>query len=155
DRQGREDDVRGARVHRLPRALPVAPLAGAAPRLRRARPRRDRAPEAAVMAWRDPTALAALALVPLAAAFFWWARRRRARALATFVEAALLPTVAPDLDRRRRLVRAGLAIAGVAALALALAGPMWGFHWEEVRREGIDLVVALDTSKSMLATDVA
>src|SRR5258706_4559645 len=32
---------------------------------------------------------------------------------------------------------------------------MWGFHWEEVRGEGIDLVVALDTSKSMLATDVA
>jgi Ca-activated chloride channel homolog len=107
------------------------------------------------MAWRDSTALAALALVPLVAAFFWWALRRRERALATFVEAALLPTVAPDVDRRRRLARAGLATAAIAALVLALAGPMWGFHWEEVRREGIDLVVALDTSKSMLATDVA
>src|SRR4029077_2286357 len=36
----------------------------------------------------------------------------------------------------------------------ALAGPMWGFRWEKVHREGIDLVVALDTSRSMLATDV-
>ena len=36
----------------------------------------------------------------------------------------------------------------------ALAGPKWGFHWQEVHREGIDLIVALDTSRSMLATDV-
>jgi Ca-activated chloride channel family protein len=52
-------------------------------------------------------------------------------------------------------VRAVLLTTGIGALALALAGPMWGFHWEEVRREGVDLVVALDTSKSMLASDVA
>jgi Ca-activated chloride channel family protein len=107
-----------------------------------------------VIEWRDHLALAALLLVPVAGAFFWWAFRERDRALATFVEAALLPTVVPDLDRRRRRIRAGLLTGAVAALALALAGPMWGFHWEEVRREGIDLVVALDTSKSMLATDV-
>jgi Ca-activated chloride channel family protein len=107
------------------------------------------------MVWRDGMALGALVLVPLVVVFFVWALREREHALATFVEAALLPTVVPDLDRRRRRLRAGLAVAAVAALALALGGPMWGFHWEEVRREGIDLVVALDTSKSMLATDVA
>ncbi len=105
--------------------------------------------------WRDPTALAALLLVPGAVAFFWWAFRERDRALATFVEAALLPTVVPDLDRRRRRVRAVLLTVAIGAVAVALGGPMWGFHWEEVRREGIDLVVALDTSKSMLTTDVA
>ena len=107
------------------------------------------------MIWRDPLALSALLLVPAVAAFFWWAFRERDRALATFVEASLLPTVVPDLDRRRRRVRAGLLTVAVASFAVALAGPMWGFHWEEVRREGIDLVVAFDTSKSMLATDVA
>lgn len=104
--------------------------------------------------WRDSMALAALLCVPGAAVFFWWAFRERDRALATFVDAALLPTVVPDLDRRRRRLRAVLASVAIAAMAIALAGPMWGFHWESVRREGIDLVVALDTSKSMLATDV-
>jgi len=105
--------------------------------------------------WRDAIALAALLLVPAAAAFFWWAFRERDRALATFVDAALLPTVVPDLDRRRRRVRAALLVAAIALFGVALGGPMWGFHWEEMKREGIDLVVAIDTSKSMLATDVA
>jgi len=105
--------------------------------------------------WRDAIALAALLLVPAAAAFFWWAFRERDRALATFVDAALLPTVVPDLDRRRRRVRAALLVAAIALFGVALGGPMWGFHWEDMKREGIDLVVAIDTSKSMLATDVA
>jgi len=107
------------------------------------------------MQWREITALAALLLVPLAIAFFVWAFRRRERDLGRFVEAALLPTVAPDLDPRRRRARATLSVLAVALLGVALAGPMWGFRWQEVRSEGVDLVIALDTSKSMLATDVA
>src|SRR5262249_55094010 len=39
-------------------------------------------------------------------------------------------------------------------LVFALAGPEWGFRWEEMRRQGIDLIVAVDVSRSMLATDV-
>src|SRR5262245_54051470 len=108
-----------------------------------------------MIAWREPLALAALAVVPAIAVFFAWAFRERDRALASFVDAALLPTVVPDLDRRRRRTRAILLTVAAGALALAIAGPLWGFHWEEMHREGIDLVVALDTSKSMLATDVA
>src|SRR5262245_56729711 len=104
--------------------------------------------------WRDPWSLAALALVAALALFLLWARRRREEALAAFVAAALQPVVAPDVDPRRRTVRAALLVAAVALLVLALAGPMWGFRWEAVRREGIDLVVTLDTSRSMLATDV-
>jgi Ca-activated chloride channel family protein len=107
------------------------------------------------MQWREITALGALVLVPLAVAFFVWGFRRRERDLARFVEAALLSTVAPDLDPRRRHARAVLCVLAIGLIVIALAGPMWGFRWQEVRSEGVDLVVALDTSKSMLATDVA
>ena len=104
--------------------------------------------------WRDALSLLGLGLVPAVAVFLLWARRRRQEALASFVAAALLPAVAPDLDLRRRTIRAWLLIVAVLCVVLALGGPMWGFRWQEVRREGIDLVVALDTSRSMLATDV-
>lgn len=106
-----------------------------------------------MMQWRASAALFALVLLPLLAAFFVWAFKRRERDLARFIETALQPVVA-DFDPRRRRLRAFLLSAAVACLVLAIAGPMWGFHWQEVRSEGIDLVVAIDTSKSMLASDV-
>lgn len=106
-----------------------------------------------MMQWRASAALFALVLLPLLAAFFVWAFRRRERDLARFIETALQPEVV-DSDPRRRRLRAFLVSAAVACLVLAIAGPMWGFHWQEVRSEGIDLVVAIDTSKSMLASDV-
>jgi len=104
--------------------------------------------------WRDPLSFLAVAVVPALAAFLWWGAGRRRAALARFVAAGLQPAVAPDVDPRRRRTRAGLVTAAVALVVVALAGPMWGFHWEEVKREGVDVIVAIDTSRSMLSTDV-
>ncbi|MFI5365519.1 MAG: VWA domain-containing protein [Candidatus Binatia bacterium] len=106
------------------------------------------------MAWRLPYVLWLLVAVPLAAAFFVWAFRLRKRTLERFAEARLLPALAPDLDERRQRGRAAMLLAALALFVVALAGPKWGFHWEEVHREGVDLIVALDTSRSMLAEDV-
>jgi Ca-activated chloride channel homolog len=107
-----------------------------------------------LLAWREPLALAALAIAPALVAFLLSARRRRQEALATFAAAALLPALVPDLDPRRRRARAAMLVGAVVLLIVAIGGPMWGFRWEEVHREGIDLIVAIDTSRSMLATDV-
>ena len=43
----------------------------------------------------------------------------------------------------------------VAGVLLALARPQWGFAWEEAKQQGLDIIVAIDTSRSMLAQDVA
>ena len=104
--------------------------------------------------WREAWVLWCLLVVPVLGAAFIYAHRRRQRALVEFAEAALLPRLAPDVHNRRRFARDVLRLGALTACAVALAGPRWGFHWEEVRREGVDLVVALDISKSMLAVDV-
>ncbi len=104
--------------------------------------------------WREAMALWGLVAIPLLWAFLVWMQRRRQRMLQAFAEAPLLPRLAPDVAPRRRALRDGLRLGALAACVVALAGPRWGFHWEEVRRHGVDLVVALDTSRSMLAVDV-
>jgi Ca-activated chloride channel family protein len=100
------------------------------------------------------TALNALWLLPAVVAFFWFAWRQRRRALELFAAPHLLPVMAPTLNERLGLVRAALVTAAIVSLVLALAAPRWGYHWQEVKRRGIDIFVALDVSRSMLAQDV-
>ena len=91
--------------------------------------------------------------IPLAWALFALLRRRR-RALAQLVDPALLGVLAPAWNPARAKSRLVLRVLALALLVLALARPQWGFRWEEVRRKGLDLVVALDTSRSMMASDI-
>ena len=93
-------------------------------------------------------------LLPLAWAAFALLRRRR-RALAQLVDPALLGILAPAWNSARAKSRLVLRLLALALLVLALARPQWGFHWEEVRRKGLDLMVVLDTSRSMMASDLA
>jgi len=107
------------------------------------------------MLWRDPIYLWLLipAVLALGVLLFVLLRRRTAL-LRGFAEEPLVPRLAPDVDQRRSVRRTVVRVAALLLVAVALAGPKWGFHWQEVHREGIDLIVALDTSRSMLASDV-
>jgi Ca-activated chloride channel family protein len=107
-----------------------------------------------VIEWRVWTALVTLVAVPVVGAFLLWAERRRRRDLGRFVAEPLVGVLVPEPGTSRRWARNGVLMGAIGCVVLGLAGPKWGFQWEEVRREGIDLVVALDTSRSMLATDV-
>jgi len=96
-----------------------------------------------------------LVLPPLLAGLFWWSQRVRQKLLAQFVHARLLATLTVGLSPARRKIRFALVLAAVAMLVLALARPQRGFDLQEVEQRGLDIVVAVDTSKSMLATDIA
>ncbi len=107
------------------------------------------------MKFSNPIALHALWLVPVVVAFYWFAFRQRRRGLERFAAPHLWPTVAPTaLNDWLWVWRAVLVTEAVMLLAFAVAGPRWGFRWEEVKRKGIDIFVAVDVSKSMLAQDV-
>jgi len=92
---------------------------------------------------------------PAVMLFLWWAGRTRQRLLTAFIQARLLPDLTVGISRERELIRSILLTLASAALLVALARPQWGFTLEETRVSGLHIIVAIDTSKSMLAEDVA
>ena len=107
------------------------------------------------MAWLHPEYLWALLALPLVIALFLWAAYKRRQARLSFGEAPVVTKLSAAVSARRRRWKASLITAGVLLLAVALAGPRMGTRLREVKREGIDLVIALDVSLSMEAQDVA
>ncbi|HEY2139288.1 MAG TPA: VWA domain-containing protein, partial [Chthoniobacterales bacterium] len=95
-----------------------------------------------------------LLLVPLLVALFARAERRAAIRLREFVSERLLPNLARTVDRRRRKLRFALTLLGVVLAITALAKPRWGYIYEDVKRKGLDLILGIDTSRSMLSNDV-
>jgi Ca-activated chloride channel family protein len=93
-------------------------------------------------------------LLPALGLLFWWSERVRRKLLTQFVEARLLATLTAGISPARRKFRFGLFVVAVALLIFAMARPQYGFELEEIEQRGLDVVMAIDTSKSMLATDV-
>ena len=94
-------------------------------------------------------------LIPLLGLFFFWSFRKKDFLLATFCpERSLLPRLLRSVSRRKQTAKAALIIVGVGLAIIALFRPQWGFEWEEVKRKGVEIVVAVDVSQSMLARDV-
>ena len=93
--------------------------------------------------------------LPALVALEWWAATRRRRALDRFGERGRIERLTAAVSRRGRNIRTALMLAGVVLLVTALARPQFGDRVDTVRREGQDLVVALDLSASMMAEDVA
>jgi Ca-activated chloride channel homolog len=95
-----------------------------------------------------------LVLLPPLIAFFWWAWRKRQQLMTQFTSARLLGHLKVGVSPSRQKFRMALVVLAVAFLILALARPQWGFTLEEARQRGLDIIVAIDTSNSMLAEDI-
>ena len=95
-----------------------------------------------------------LLLIPVLVALFMRAEARGAKRLREFVSARLLPQLAGTVNRPRRMLRFGLQLLGLALAIVSLAQPRWGYTFEDVKRKGLDLLIAVDTSRSMLSNDV-
>ena len=102
----------------------------------------------------DLTYLSAILLVPALAAFLYLAGAAAVRRLSGFVSAGLLDRLAVSRSRRARAYRSVLLLAAVLFLVLALMRPQWGTVTEKFEQRGIDLVVVIDVSRSMLAEDL-
>ncbi|MDP8214211.1 MAG: VWA domain-containing protein [Candidatus Euphemobacter frigidus] len=93
-------------------------------------------------------------LLPILAILFRcaWLRKRQAENL--FADRPLWERLRIGVSDFKVSARPVLILAVTALLLFSLLQPRWGYHWEDVTRLGIDLIVAVDTSRSMLADDV-
>ncbi len=105
------------------------------------------------MRFAHPAWLVLIWLAPLVFVLYGWGQRRRSRVLAGYAEPAAWGRLAGRRSPARRWAAAALAALAVLWLAVALAGPRYGFHWRDSERRGVDLLVAVDCSRSMLAED--
>lgn len=96
-----------------------------------------------------------LILLPPLIGFLWWAWRRRQQLITQFISARLLGQLKVGVSPSRQKARLVMLVLAVMFLILALARPQWGVTREEARQRGLDVVVAIDTSNSMLAEDVS
>src|SRR5262249_47033458 len=110
--------------------------------------------EEVAMTFGAPEWLWGLLFIPLLIALFVRSEHRGLKRLQQFVSARLLPQLAGTVNRPRRITRFALLLLGLALSMVSLAQPRWGYTFEDVKRKGLDLVVAVDTSRSMLSNDV-
>jgi Ca-activated chloride channel family protein len=106
------------------------------------------------MTFGAPEWLWGLFLIPALIALFISAERRGLERLHDFVSDRLLPQLAGTVNQPRRLVKFGSQLLSLSFVLLALAQPRWGYTFEDVKRKGLDLLIAVDASRSMLSNDV-
>lgn len=104
--------------------------------------------------WGNPVALRLLWLMPLVVALYLHAARARQRSLLVMASPRALRRNAPPQIRRTRRLRAGLMTLALTLLVIAGARPQIGTKMARVERRGVDVLFAVDTSRSMLARDV-
>jgi Ca-activated chloride channel homolog len=96
-----------------------------------------------------------LAAIPLAAILFLWSHKRGRELVSKIVAPRLREQLAGSVSPLRRSIRAALMLAALVFAAIALAQPRYGFIEKETKQKGRDVIVAIDTSRSMMATDVS
>jgi Ca-activated chloride channel homolog len=106
------------------------------------------------MRFANPHALTLLLAVPAAVIAYGLSFASRRRRLARLGDAALVAKMAATVSVARKVIRAALVVLALALLAVALARPQAGGRARVAKQRGLDLVVALDFSRSMLAKDV-
>ena len=92
--------------------------------------------------------------IPLLVLWFIIAAKSRKIALGKFAQSGTLSRIVRSTGRKKRLAKIALIMTGCLFLIFTLIEPKWGYHLENVTRRGIDIVIAIDTSKSMLADDI-
>jgi Ca-activated chloride channel family protein len=106
------------------------------------------------MIFAKPEYLLALLLLPAVGALMLWANKKRQQTLANLGDSILLEELTANINWRGRGWRNALHLLALSLLIIALARPQWGSEVRQIEQEGLQVMVALDVSQSMLAQDI-
>ena len=106
------------------------------------------------MTFGQPLWLWAFAALPLMIALFLRNELRRRQLVQKIVAPRLEERLAGTVSLAKRRSRFALLLLGFSCIVLALTHPRLGYAWEQSKRKGRDILIAIDVSKSMLATDL-
>ena len=101
-----------------------------------------------------PEFLFLLILIPVLIAIFVWQEIRRRRSLKQFGNPTLLADFMPNVSKKRPHVKFYMQLTALLFIIIVLAQPQFGTKMETEKHQGIELMVALDVSNSMMAQDV-
>ncbi|MCM8780414.1 MAG: VWA domain-containing protein [Candidatus Omnitrophica bacterium] len=86
--------------------------------------------------------------------FLLWSEIKRRKALERFADKNLLVVLISSFDVRKHRLKIIMIIFSFCLMIFALMRPQWGFKWQKIQRKGLDIMIAVDVSKSMLAEDI-
>ncbi|GHT03451.1 membrane protein [Bacteroidia bacterium] len=102
-----------------------------------------------------PTYLYLLLLLPVLVVVFYYGVFLRRKALKRFGEKRLVRELMPDAASKKRHLKFWLLLACMALFVVVVAGPQFGSKLETVKKQGIEVMICLDVSNSMMAEDVS
>ena len=102
----------------------------------------------------DPNALYLLIILPFVAIFYFYSNYRRTKRLRKYGDPELLSMLMPEASAHRPVFKFWVLWIALGLSIVMLARPQFGTRLEKVKRSGIETIIALDISNSMLAEDV-
>lgn len=103
----------------------------------------------------NPEYLYLLITLPVLVIFYIYSNIKKKKAVKKYGNPELLSELMPDVSVKRQYWKFWLLFAAITAMVFVIAGPQFGSKLETVKRQGVEIMVCLDVSNSMLAQDVA
>ena len=101
-----------------------------------------------------PNMIFLLWIVVIAAGLIFYGIRKQRKILGHFASKTALASIAPEISYTRKWIKGLLLISALLFLVFSISGPLIGYKWKKMEQKGVDIMIALDCSQSMLCQDI-
>jgi Ca-activated chloride channel family protein len=101
-----------------------------------------------------PKLLYLLVVIPVIILFYWLSNKRKKALLKEFGEMSIIQELMPERSKSRPVLKLVILLTALAFFILGIAGPEFGSKLQEKKHRGVEIIIALDVSNSMLAEDI-